>query len=362
MTTATSLLRFLRALAGLILLGTAICAGSPADAQTTKFPSAPAAHEALAARRAALAKVETWAVQFRHIDAAQLQASPFDMVVIDHAPHPDPSDEMPFTRQQIEALKHKDGAQRRLVIAYLSIGEAERYRYYWRPEWEMRDSRPAWLGPENPNWPGNYLVNYSDPQWQSIIFGTPGSYLDRIMAAGFDGVFLDRADAFQDEGRDSPETQDAMVSYLVRLVDHARRKDPGFLIIMQNAEELIRFETLRDRLDGLAKEDLLYGGTGNSGQPNPPVMVRDSLNNLRVARKAGMSVFLISYVNEPDKVERIKELARREGFRLYFAERMLDRLNPAGATAPPASGQPQDRGSQAGPSAGAPAERVPPDN
>lgn len=119
-----------------------------------------------------------------------------------------------------------------------------------------------------------------------------------------------------------------MVSYLVRLADHARREDPGFLIIMQNAEELIRFETLRDRLDGLAKEDLLYGGTDNSGQPNPPVMVRDSLNNLRVARKAGMSVFLISYVKEPDKVERIKELARREGFRLYFAERMLDRLNP----------------------------------
>jgi len=38
---------------------------------------------------------------------AQLQTSPFDTVVIDHAPHPDPSDEMPFTAQKIEALKHK---------------------------------------------------------------------------------------------------------------------------------------------------------------------------------------------------------------------------------------------------------------
>lgn len=90
-----------------------MCAGSPVGAQTTKFPPAPTAREALAARRSALAKVETWAVQFRHIDVAQLQASPFDMVVIDHAPHPDPSDEMPFTRQQIEVLKHKDGTPSR---------------------------------------------------------------------------------------------------------------------------------------------------------------------------------------------------------------------------------------------------------
>ncbi len=339
-----------------------MCAGSPVGAQTAEFPPAPNARDALAARRAALAKVETWAVQFRHIDIAQLRASPFDMVVIDHAPHPQQRDETPFTRQQIEALKHKDGGQRRLVIAYLSIGEAERYRYYWRPEWEMPGSRPSWLGSENPHWPGNYLVTYADPQWQSIIFGTPGSYFDRIMAAGFDGVFLDRADAFQDEGRDSPESQDAMVSYLVRLADHAHRKDPGFLIIMQNAEELIRFEALRARLDGLAKEDLLYGGTDNSAQPNPPAMVRDSLSNLRMARKAGMSVFLISYVNEPAKVERIKELARREGFRLYFAERMLDRLNPGGATTPPAGGQPQDRGPQAAPNAVTPPETVSPDN
>ena len=176
---------------------------------------------------------------------------------------------MPFTAQKIEALKHKDGTQRRLVIAYLSIGEAERYRYYWRPEWEMRESRPAWLGPENPNWPGNYLVTYSDPQWQSIIFGSPAA--TSIMAAGFDGVFLDRVDTFQDEGRDSPESRDAMVSYLVRLADHAHRKDPGFLIIMQNTEELIRFETLRDLVRQRARQ-----------------------------------------------VERIKELARREGFRLYL--------------------------------------------
>lgn len=37
-----------------------------------------------------------------------------------------------FSREQIESLKKKSSGARRLVIAYLSIGEAEDYRYYWK--------------------------------------------------------------------------------------------------------------------------------------------------------------------------------------------------------------------------------------
>jgi cysteinyl-tRNA synthetase len=34
-------------------------------------------------------------------------------------------------------------------------------------------------------------------EWQDIIFGDADGYLDRIMNAGFDGVYLDIIDAFE---------------------------------------------------------------------------------------------------------------------------------------------------------------------
>ena len=95
----------------------------------------------------------------------------------------------------IIGLKNKPQGQKRLVIAYMSIGEAEDYRYYWDPAWES--DPPAWLAGENPDWPGNYKVRYWMDGWQDIIFGDEDTYLDRIIKAGFDGVYLDIIDAFE---------------------------------------------------------------------------------------------------------------------------------------------------------------------
>jgi len=92
-------------------------------------------------------------------------------------------------------LRSKQNGGKRMVIAYMSIGEAEDYRYYWQPEWDSNP--PSWLKGENPHWEGNYKVEYWDPLWQQIIFGTDSSYLDKILDAGFDGVYLDIIDAFE---------------------------------------------------------------------------------------------------------------------------------------------------------------------
>ncbi len=95
----------------------------------------------------------------------------------------------------IAQLQAKPGGAARLVLCYMSIGEAEDYRYYWKSEWDT--DPPRWLAEENPDWPGNYKVRYWDPDWQAIIFGGPDAYLDRIIAAGFDGVYLDIVNAFE---------------------------------------------------------------------------------------------------------------------------------------------------------------------
>lgn len=103
--------------------------------------------------------------------------------------------QLAFTAQEIDSLKIKRNGSKRLVIAYMSIGEAEDYRYYWNNDWYTNP--PEWLAGENPDWPGNYVVKYWMPGWQQIIFGNPDAYLDKILDSGFDGVYLDIIDAFE---------------------------------------------------------------------------------------------------------------------------------------------------------------------
>lgn len=100
-----------------------------------------------------------------------------------------------YTDQDMARLRQKKNGGTRMVISYMSIGEAEEYRYYWEDSWRI--GNPDWLFSENPNWPGNYKVKYWDESWQAIIYGDENSYLQKIIDSGFDGVYLDIIDGFQ---------------------------------------------------------------------------------------------------------------------------------------------------------------------
>ncbi len=100
-----------------------------------------------------------------------------------------------FSASEITALKQKANGGTRLIICYMSIGEAEDYRYYWQSLWN--NNNPSWLDEENPDWAGNYKVRYWEQEWKNIIYGNNSSYLKKILDAGFDGVYLDIIDAFE---------------------------------------------------------------------------------------------------------------------------------------------------------------------
>jgi len=95
-----------------------------------------------------------------------------------------------LTKEDIEKLKYKPQGGKRLVIAYLSIGEAGDYRDYWKKEWSI--NLPEWILYENSNWEGDYIVKYWDPKWHKII----EKNLQEIIDSNFDGVFLDTIDTY----------------------------------------------------------------------------------------------------------------------------------------------------------------------
>lgn len=100
-----------------------------------------------------------------------------------------------LNKETIEQLQVKPDGSRRRVLSYLSIGEAENYRFYWNKDWKAKP--PEWLGPANPDWKNNYKVKYWMPEWKAILMGSSDGYLDHILDQGFDGVYLDLVDAYQ---------------------------------------------------------------------------------------------------------------------------------------------------------------------
>lgn len=238
-----------------------------------------------------------------------IAAANFDAVVIDYSLDGGAAGEL--TAAQVGSLK----ASGKVVLAYLSIGEAEDYRYYWNPAWNDQPApdpqAPAWLGPFNPLFPNNYKVRYWDPAWQAILFGTPSgpneSYLDRILDQGFDGIYLDIIDAFTywDEEGVRPRAQSRldMMNLVEALAVYARttRGRPGFLIFPQNGIDIVRDGA--DQLDsagsaflsaisGVGVEDLFWNETTpqNGADTTYRVGILDQF------QAAGALVVLVDYV------------------------------------------------------------------
>ena len=247
--------------------------------------------------------VRTWGYQLQNVSMKAVAASPFDLMVIDYSK--DGSDAQAFTPGDIARMKVKPDGSRRQIIAYMSIGEAESYRYYWNPAWSA--DKPSWLLDENPDWKENFAVCYWDPAWQATICGNPGAYLDKIIAAGFDGVYLDKCDVFEDlqdrnkkVAKSRPDIEGDMINFVARLSQYAKSRKPSFAVIMQNAEILLEQEHLREAVDGVAKEALLYGIPGPE-QPNPKDEVTFSQQALDLAINAGRTVFVVEYLDDPAK-------------------------------------------------------------
>ena len=272
-------------------------------------------------RRRQLAEVRKWGCQFQNTDIGRIAASPLDMIVVDHAL--DQPGRVVATAAEIERLKTKPDGSRRLVLAYLSVGEAENYRPYWNSNWA--NDPPAWLGPSNVNWPGSYVARYWEPDWQKIVFSGDESILAGILAAGFDGVFLDRVDAYIDWEATRPAAPAEMVELVRRLAATARAADPHFLIISQNAEPLLRRKAYRDLIDGVSKESLLYG-LAAPGTPNTEQDIAWSMTGLNAAHGDAIPIFAIEYLDDPKKMKVAAVRLATHGFKPFFANRALDRL------------------------------------
>jgi cysteinyl-tRNA synthetase, unknown class len=294
------------------------------------------AAEAERLRRINLAR--SWGYQLNGIKLEDAQRSPYDMLIVDATTGLAAGRH--FKPSEVAQLKIKPDGSPRLVLSYLSVGESEDYRpEYFSTEY-MEEEAPDWLRKENPDWKGNRIIAFCHEGWQKTILGDDNgrsvyndidpSPLYRLIELGFDGIYLDRVDVYEETMKDCPNGDVKMVDFIARLAAHARKKNPHFMVILQNAEDLLRQPKMVAAIDAVAKESLFHGWGGGDGSNKSKVNSSDSVqwsvDRLNIAKKAGRGVFVVDYAANRAAAETSVRKITELGYVPYIGPKALDAL------------------------------------
>jgi len=294
-----------------------------------------------------LDEVRSWAIQLQGIEkdgaVEAIERAAVDLVVLE--PMRSVRGRESFPMQSVVARAR---GSRKLCLAYLNVGQAEDYRTYWGEQWRAptRETRghPGFLISVDPDhWVGNYPVAYWDIRWRAVLFGSKDAMLDRILADGFDGAYLDWvlgyaepsiAAAAEAAGVDPAR---AMAELIRDLRVYARRKRPGFLIVAQNGADLgQRVPEYYGYIDAVAHEDLSFRGKATDDWDDPesadvPTDAADSRaleKMLGQFRLRGLPVFTLDYCIDPRNAAAASKRSRDAGFIPCVSRTPLDRLPP----------------------------------
>jgi cysteinyl-tRNA synthetase len=207
----------------------------------------------------------------------KLAACGRDWVILDAAF----TEETPWERADLDAIR--GGKPGRKVVAYISIGEAEDYRPYWRKEWgakgKLTTAAPAWLGTENPEWKGNYRVKYWQPEWQRLMLVS----IAGAMARGFDSIYLDIVDGFETFEQDGKDFIDDRVNPETK----------------QSASQLLSHADFLETISAIGMEDLFT--EGNKLQPT--THTSEVLGHLEKMAGAKKPALVIEYPKAAERQE-----------------------------------------------------------
>ncbi len=272
--------------------------------------------------------------------------SDHDMVVLDFIPSERENTGYPMA-QVVARLQQ--AAHPKLGLAYIDIGEAEEYRTYWQDGWLPGD--PDWVVGTNPDgWEGNFPVAFWHDEWREIWLAE-GGHIEAIVAAGFDGVYLDWVEAYSDERVAEMATgkgldaRAEMVSWVTDIAEEARSSRPGFIVIAQNAAELADDDDYLSAIDAIAQEQVWFDGVADNDPPGDcPLPATDDdietdryvrslsgpcrrqhndfpdstlhvsseeyLTALTIVQARGALIFTVDYALDPENVAWIPETSR----------------------------------------------------
>ncbi|MCK5266792.1 MAG: endo alpha-1,4 polygalactosaminidase [Spirochaetes bacterium] len=264
--------------------------------------------------------IRSWLYQLQNVSISDIAKSPYDLVVIDYAQ--DGSRNTEFSKAQILRIQNSG----KIVLAYVSIGEAENYRFYWKKHWS-KSNHPDWILKLNQDWTGNFIVKFWHPQWKKIIYNGLNSYISRIISAGFDGVYLDRIDTYRFWKKRGFVNAEKRMILMVKQISQIVRQSgiKKKYVFVQNAPELGRRKDYLDSVDGIGQESIFYKSDKNATSLDTR---RFYFKYLSYFIKAGKSVLTVDYVKNRNNVKKTYFLSIMKKFIPFCSNRKLDTIPP----------------------------------
>lgn len=242
--------------------------------------------------RAGVHDIENYVVYY---GKGKLEAlSTFDLAII----QPDT-----LSKEELARLK----ASGTLVVAYLSVGEAEPAR-----PWYL-DGRvdPGWLLSKNENW-GSYLVDVNQKGWQQLMRELTGEFLD----GGFDGVFLDTVDTV--------DAYSETVPGMVDLIKGLREAYPQALLVQNRGFTVL--DELTGTIDALMFESL----TGSYDFGNDTYVYADNSflaeELAELKKRTDLVILALDYADTPATAYRAVAAAKGYGFVPAVSTILLDEI------------------------------------
>ncbi len=256
---------------------------------------------------------------YKDSDIVTMEQSSDTLWVLDLFKHPELN--ITFAPDEITKFKKNNN----LVIAYLSIGEAEDYRYYWST------LNIEELKIDNSEWEHNIRIKFWEKEWQAVMLEGNNSYIDRIINTGFDGVYLDRVDIFEyfKNKRERKNRAKQMAAFIGKIYAKGISRNPNFKIYVQNGTSIINElskpnEEYFQYIEGFGIEDLFHPGDLKNNNPfNPDKYAMEEI--LEIKNRYNKLFYSIDYIwgNEAD-YNRYMNAAKNAGIIPLIAERELD--------------------------------------
>jgi cysteinyl-tRNA synthetase len=266
--------------------------------------------------------IDDFAYWLQDTNKETIRNSKYDLIIIDYSS--DGSESGEYTSTDVIYMK-SSGINEKLLLSYISIGEAEDYRFYWNESWDENHDglpdmgSPDWLDIENPDWEGNYKVKFWMEEWQHIIY----NYLDRILTGGFDGIYMDIIDAYEYYQSVIIHSDWKMIDFVSNISNYVKsHSSANFSVFVQNADELLLNSTYLDHIDGIGREDLFYFD-------NTPTSIswrNEGINNLNHALNLNKTVLITDYPQLKTSKYKFYENCIYNGYLGYAANRELDKL------------------------------------
>ncbi len=235
-----------------------------------------------------------------------------------------PVEQLSFYDQVVVEPSHLEAAQLDTlqrsgssVFAYLSLGEVN------APLWRQYQLPDDLIVGRNRGW-NSYIIDQASDEWQRFVLE---GLIPPLVQAGYDGLFLDTLDSYQQVFRNEARQQPQRAA-LIDLILSIRQRYPALKLFMNRGFDL--FPDIAPATDGMAVESLLrqFDPLNNTFSERSQDEQAWLLNQLEPVRRRNIPVTVIEYLSEyqPDQARDLADRLIEQGFSPWISTPELDIL------------------------------------